>query len=68
MVYCGQTVGWIRMLLGTELGLGPGDILLDETQLPPTERGTAAPVSVVTKRSPIWATAEFLYKRPQNSE
>jgi len=28
LVYCGQTVGWIRMPLGTEVGLGPGDIVL----------------------------------------
>jgi len=42
LVYCGQTVGW-RMPLGTEVGLGPGYIVLDGTQLPRTERGTAAP-------------------------
>ena len=30
LVYCGQTVGWIRMPLGMEVGLGPGDIVLDE--------------------------------------
>ena len=28
LVYCGQTVGWIRMPLGTKLGLGPGHIVL----------------------------------------
>jgi len=28
-VYCGQTVGWIKMPLGTEIDLGPGDIVLD---------------------------------------
>ena len=33
-VYCGQTAGWIKMPLGTEVGLGPGDIVLDGTQLP----------------------------------
>jgi len=27
LVYCGQTVGWIRMPLGTEVGLGPGIVL-----------------------------------------
>jgi len=27
-VYCGQTVGWIEMLLGTEIRLGPGHIVL----------------------------------------
>jgi len=26
-VYCGQTAGWIKMPLGTEVGLGPGDIV-----------------------------------------
>ena len=35
LVYCGQTVGWIRMPLGTEVGLGPGDILLDVDPAPP---------------------------------
>jgi len=29
LVYCGQTVGWVKMPLGTETGLGPGDIVLD---------------------------------------
>jgi len=24
-VYCGQTAGWIKMPLGTEINLGPGD-------------------------------------------
>ena len=28
-VYCGQTVGWIKMPLGTEVGLGLIDIVLD---------------------------------------
>jgi len=27
--YCGQTAGWIRIPLGMEVGLGPGDIVLD---------------------------------------
>ena len=26
-VCCGQTPGWIKMPLGTEVGLGPGDIV-----------------------------------------
>jgi len=29
MVYCGQTVGWIKMKLGMQVGLGPGHIVLD---------------------------------------
>ena len=27
IVRCGQTPGWIKMPLGTEVGLGPGDIV-----------------------------------------
>jgi len=42
------------MPLGTEVGLGPGDIVLDVDPALPTERGTAAPtfgpVSTVAKR------------------
>jgi len=42
LVYYGQTVEWIRIALGMEIGLGPGDIVLDGTQIP-TERSTSAP-------------------------
>ena len=33
-VYCGQTVGWIEMPLGTEEVLGPGHIVLDGVSAP----------------------------------
>jgi len=54
------------MPLGVEVGLGPGDIVLDGDLPPPaTERGTAAPtfrrMSVVAKRSPFSAAAEHLF-------
>jgi len=39
---CGQTVVWIKMPLGTEIGLGQGHILLHGDQAAPTERCTAA--------------------------
>jgi len=114
LVYCGQTVRWIRMPLGTEIGLDPGHIVLDGNPAPSTEwakqpsllfgscllrpngwmdqdttwyrgrpsprrhcvrwgfsfphgkgKGTAAPtfwsMSIVSKRSPISATAEFFF-------
>ena len=32
--YCGQMVGCIKMPLGTEVGLSPGDVVLDRDQLP----------------------------------
>jgi len=61
LVYCGQTVGWIKMPLGTKVGLGPGHIVLDETQLPHGKRQSSPtifrPMSIVAKRSPILATA-----------
>jgi len=33
LVCCGQTVGWINMQLGMQVGLGLGHIVLDGTQL-----------------------------------
>ena len=35
VAYCGQTVGWIKMKLSTEVGLNPGHIVLDGDQAPP---------------------------------
>jgi len=29
LVYCGQLAGWIKMPLAMEVGLRPGDIVLD---------------------------------------
>jgi len=40
---CDQTVGWIRMPLGVEVGLDQGHVVLDGDPESPTERGTAAP-------------------------
>jgi len=37
-VYCGQTAEWIRIPLGTEVGLGPGNIVLDGDPTPPPFR------------------------------
>jgi len=34
-VCCGQTVGWIKKPLGTEVGLGPGHVALDGDPAPP---------------------------------
>jgi len=31
---CGQTIGWIKMPLGKEVGLGPGHIVLDGDPAP----------------------------------
>ena len=61
------TNGWMDqdMLLGTEVGFGPGHIVLDGSQLP-RGKGTAAPtfrpMSIVAKQSPMSATAELLFR------
>jgi len=53
LVSCGQTVGWIRMLLGTEVGLGPGDVALDGRPSSPHGEGHCSPtfrvMSIVAK-------------------
>jgi len=67
LVYCGQTVLWIKVSLDAEVDLGPGDIVLDGDPAPPVESGTAAAPPtfrrkpIVIKRSPISATAELLF-------
>jgi len=43
LVYCRQTVGWIKLKPGLEVDLGPGDIVLDGIQLP-IKRCTAPPL------------------------
>jgi len=52
LVYCGQTVGRIKMKLGMEVGLSPGHIMLDGDPAPPLQSGTPnfRPMSVVAKR------------------
>ena len=55
-VYCGQTAGWIKMPLGSEVDLGPFHIVLDGNPAPDFR-----PMSIVAKRSPISATAEHMF-------
>ena len=55
-VYCGQTAGWIKTPLGTEVDLGAGHFVLDG--LPAIgETGTAAPSF---RPMPIVATVAHL--------
>jgi len=62
LVYCDQTVGWIKMKLGTEVGLGPGNVRWGPSSQngkghspPPHFRPTAL------ARSAISATAEHFF-------
>ena len=41
-VYCGQTAGWMKVVLGKGVGLSPGDFVLDgHPALPPNKGGEA---------------------------
>jgi len=40
---CGQTAGWIKIPLGTEVGLGQGDIVLDGDPALLPKRGHSPP-------------------------
>jgi len=67
-VYCGQMAGWIRIPLGTEVDLGPGDTVLDGDPAPLMERGTADPPlfgplcsGMVAHDGPISVTAVLLF-------
>jgi len=54
LVYCGQTVGWIKMKLGTKVSLCAGHIVLDgDPAAPPKKRAELPnfwPMSTVAKR------------------
>jgi len=43
-VYCGQTFGRMKLPLGTEVNIGPGDVVLDGVAASPPKRVTAPPV------------------------
>jgi len=63
-VYCGQTAGWIKMLLGRGIDLGPSDAVLD-WELGPSFplKGAQATIfgpCLLWPRSPISTTAELL--------
>ena len=40
-ICCGKTAGWIKMPLGTEVSLGPGDIVLDGGKPAPQKMSTS---------------------------
>ena len=43
-VCCGKTTGWIKMPLGTQVGLGPVHIVLDGDPAPPSKKGAQPPI------------------------
>jgi len=45
LVYCGQTVRWIKMKLSKQVGLGPAYIVLDgDPRPPPPKSGVEPPI------------------------
>jgi len=53
LVYCGQTVGWIKIPFRREVVVGPGDIVLDGDPTHPRKAAqppNIRPMSVVAKR------------------
>jgi len=60
-VYCGQMAGWIKMPLGTKVGLGTGHILLDgDPDRRQRDTPNFRPIFILARRAPISATAERL--------
>jgi len=51
--HCGQTAAWIKMPLGTEVGLGPDDIVLDGDSAPPPQTGGRA-LSPIFRSCLLW--------------
>ena len=42
-VYCVQTAGWMKLVLGMEVGLSPGDFVLDGDPVPFPKKGGGTP-------------------------
>jgi len=56
-VYCGETAGWMKLVLGMEVGLSPGDFVfvLNGDRAPLSQKGAEPlpnfrPISIVAKR------------------
>jgi len=54
LVYCGQTVGWVKMKLAMEVSLGRGHTVFDGDPTPLPQKGHSLPnlrsMSVVAKQ------------------
>ena len=67
-VCCGQTAGWIKMSLGTDVGLGPGDIVLDGDPAPHNKKmGHSSPPPHLDPSSRYGQTAGWI-KMPLGTE
>jgi len=53
LTYCGQMIGWIRMPLGMEVGLGSGHIMLDRHPAAP-QKGPSSPIPSIFGLCLLW--------------
>jgi len=44
LVYCGQTVGWIKMKFDMQVGPSSGHIMLDGDPAPPPQKAAEPPI------------------------
>jgi len=52
--------GWIKMPLGMEVGLGPGNFVLDGDRAPPLQKGGRAPLPKFSARVHCGQTAGWI--------
>ena len=66
-VCCGQTATWIKMPLGREVGLGPGDIVLDGNPAAPPPKGHTPIVGpcLLWRNSCMYQDTTWYRGRPQ---
>ena len=55
-VYCGQAAGWIKMVVGMEVGVSQGDFVLDGDPVPLPKKGADPP----KKFRPMFSVAKRL--------
>jgi len=60
-VYCGQTARWIKMPLGTKVGLGPCHIVLDGNPPPPPPKEAQQPLPTFRPMSIVATVAHLSY-------
>jgi len=57
LVYCGRTIGWIKMKVGMQIALGPGDFVLNGDPAPLPKRGH----SPLSNLGPMFIVAKWLH-------
>jgi len=53
-IYCGQMAAWIKMTRGMEVGLGPGDFVLDWDPAAPSQKESGASLQKMKKSAHVY--------------